>query len=373
MAILRNILIYTAAALSLSSCYTDFEPEINEKSVLCLNSLITADEPVTVYVSHTYRYTESSNNFYSQSSSAYVKDADVQLYINDKYVENLTYTENSGYSVTGNQITYSSYKSTYAPKQGDRVRIVAKSSEYGEAIGEETVPYAVPIEDVEFVPTLTGAYTRKFSFISDPNYGFNVVRFECRAAIRFTDPANQTNYYTAEITPSLPAEIEEDSEIHDSDGETYHSQMVYFIEAIMNYEAEPLFSEHISALEALMGGDSFDFNYFTDEQISGKTYTANLRYYDTEYCKRITYTKDIAYHLTMNVKLGSVTQSYYYWQLYNWKAENSMQGQLSDYGMSEQLSTYSNVSTGAGVISARAFATYPVDLADFIRASIAED
>jgi hypothetical protein len=353
--------------MGLSSCYTNFDPSDNEKPVLCLNAMITADEPMTVYVNRTHRYTEGSNYF--TTDDYYVKDATVKLYIDDKYVEDLVYAEWTGYNSYGGQITLGGYKSKYAPKQGERVRIVATSPEYGEAIGEETMPIAVPIDKVEVEPTMTDATIVRYI---DDEYTFHVVEFDTHATLTFTDPANATNYYTADVEPELPAELDEDADRHiDEDGKEYSNPMVYFRTMSLDYDAEPLFAEHISVLEALMGGDSYGCNYFSDNQISGKSYTVNLRYDKTQYFKRKFYNKDLAYHMTMNVMLGSVSQSYYYWQLYNWKRENSMQGQLSDIGMSEQLVSYSNVSTGAGVICTRSYSVVKVDIADFLREAVA--
>lgn len=51
MAILRYIIPILSVFL-LTGCYEDFNPEIDTKPVLCLNSLITAGKPIEVDITH---------------------------------------------------------------------------------------------------------------------------------------------------------------------------------------------------------------------------------------------------------------------------------------------------------------------------------
>ena len=73
MALLRNI---TAAllALALTSCYEEFSPKIDTTPVLCMNSLITAGQPIEVELSRTWVYNDpTSQNDHS------VKNASVHI------------------------------------------------------------------------------------------------------------------------------------------------------------------------------------------------------------------------------------------------------------------------------------------------------
>ena len=77
MAILRKLLILELP-LILSGCREELDLDIETTPVLCLNSLITAGEPIYVTVTHTWLYTdESSRKDHS------VKDAVLSIYVND--------------------------------------------------------------------------------------------------------------------------------------------------------------------------------------------------------------------------------------------------------------------------------------------------
>ncbi len=65
-----------------------------------------------------------------------------------------------------------------------------------------------------------------------------------------------------------------------------------------------------------------------------------------------------------------VLQSYYYWAVYKWNADEGILGDLSDMGLAESKWGYSNVSTGAGVVAARSVAGYTISLKGFLRTAI---
>ena len=59
MAILKYLYPVTFALL-LSGCYEDFVPKIDVGPVLCINSVITAGQPIDVSVSHSWMYDSES-------------------------------------------------------------------------------------------------------------------------------------------------------------------------------------------------------------------------------------------------------------------------------------------------------------------------
>ena len=126
MAILRYI-CGVAVAVALAGCETDFTPSTTGNSVLCLNSLITAGEPIEVDVSHTWFYAD-----YAGQHNHKVNDASVIIFANNVQVA-----------------------PDYIPREGDVIRILASSKTYGDAEAEVTVPRQVPIEKLEFQPRAT--------------------------------------------------------------------------------------------------------------------------------------------------------------------------------------------------------------------------
>ncbi len=87
MAILKNLLTFSALSLFMTSCYTDFEPDIHDDPVLCLNAVIECDKPFSVTVSRTWRYSEGwpSYGFATGGSvDILVRDATLTLFADGK-------------------------------------------------------------------------------------------------------------------------------------------------------------------------------------------------------------------------------------------------------------------------------------------------
>ena len=121
MAILRYILA-SLLMLSLTGCYEDFDPTVDTRPVLCINSLITAGEPIEVEVSHTWVYNDKA-----AALDHSVDDAEVDIFANGRLV-----------------------RPDYIPREGDEIHIAAHSAKYGMAEATVTVPIAMPIDMVDF-------------------------------------------------------------------------------------------------------------------------------------------------------------------------------------------------------------------------------
>ena len=81
MAILRKIyllLLISALAMSLPSCYENFEPDIESVPVLCMNSEITPGDSINVFLTRTWCWSEGRD----ESLDLDVTDADVRLIVN---------------------------------------------------------------------------------------------------------------------------------------------------------------------------------------------------------------------------------------------------------------------------------------------------
>ncbi len=130
-------------ALMLTGCYTDFEPNIKSTPVVCLNSRITAGEIIKAEVTRTWRYSEG--NPVDRDFDIFLKEAEVELYVNDRYKENLTLTSETNMF---NETDYY-FISKFVPTVGDVIRLHVLDKEFGEAEAEVKVPYPVEIDDVE--------------------------------------------------------------------------------------------------------------------------------------------------------------------------------------------------------------------------------
>lgn len=322
-------------AVILTGCYEDFSPEIETKPVLCLNSLITAGKPIEVKVSHTWMFNDEKG----QDNHA-VTDAKVTILANERIVG-----------------------SDYLPKEGDEIRILVESPTYGNAMAEVVVPYATPIGKVKFTPTVTDIWVGDKDFYGDEMLAD--IRFNLAIEMDINDCLEYDNYYLFSMG-QFPKRDNGDRE----DG-THVLLPVYFSLGQLEYDAEPIFKEHIGIFESVMGnGEDTDFPFFTDSQFSGRTYTLHLNIsYSFLRLNSQKYDESLL-DCGVNLYLTSVSQSYYNWAVYKWNVDEGIIGDLSDIGLAEPKWGYSNVSTGAGVVAAQSSAKYTIDLKEFLEKTI---
>lgn len=341
---ITTFVILTSMLFPLTSCYTDFEPDMESKPVVCLNSLITAGEPVKVDVTRTWRYSEGSP---SAGFDITLRDAEVFLYVNDAEEEKMTFTTEIGdYSW---EIKYY-YEAKYIPKSGDRLKIKAFDKTYGEATAEVTVPYPVEIDGFETRIT-------KNDYTFDPeSKTFNSV-FDMILRISFTDPESIINYYIFDMQTRkflrLPSVDNEPMRTVESVGIT------------PDYGFEPIFSEHISPLETIITDAYGLYTVFSDRQISGKQYSLEIPISGQYFC-------DYGIHpqpddkLSIEVDLGHISTAYYNYMLSLWAATEGISGALGDVGLGDAVFEFSNVSTGAGIVATKANSTIKLNFYDIL-------
>ena len=202
MAILRYMIPILSVFL-LTGCYEDFNPEIDTKPVLCLNSLIKAGEPIEVDVTHTWMFNDEKSE-----RNHDVKDAVVTILVNERIVG-----------------------SDYLPKEGDRIRIVAESPTYGTATAEVVVPYPTPIGKVRVSPVVKNIWKGEDDFF---HYDmFADITFNLNVEMDVNDPEGIDNYYHFGYNWFGA----------DTDGSPTLSIGQF------EYNSEPIFKEHIGVFE----------------------------------------------------------------------------------------------------------------------------
>jgi hypothetical protein len=358
--------IYAAAMmLLLTGCYTEFEPEIKDKPVLCMNTLIDAGEPFRVSLTHTFLYTDTNR------ADVTVKDAVVKLYVNGSYKEDLQYREEYSINYYGEEVVNRGYYSTYEPKEEDVIRLEASHPTYGDATAEVTVPKHVDIESIQWnapEEEIIDFYNTIQGYVHGKVFSMNMF-------VNFTDPAADTNYYKVKwdaIKPDSFYEEDDDSDEEDSDTDAEPFINTIFWLSGFDNEVDPIFSEFIDAFENIMGSDSFGYTLFSDRTISGQRYPLHLSFSNVRYsrsCNEDFNDPDI-YDAKIVITLQSISESFYKWYLYCWTKDDSFMGSLSDIGLTDNYTAYSNVSTHAGVVAATASYDYILDISDFIRDGI---
>ena len=320
MGILRHIFIATLA-LCATACYDDFTPDIETESVLCINSLITAGEPIEVRVSRTWLYSDTAK------SNRSVPDASVTVYVNG--------------TTAGED---------YIAREGDSIRIVAESAVYGRAEAATKVPVAVPIVDVSF--SLSDISIWKD--FSNPRFMYADVHFDINAEMTLSDQAGADNFYRFSYT-------------------SFAKEYSTFYPGYFEYDAEPIFSEHEGVFESVMGYDSSGSTFFTDRQFAGDKYTLHLRFtyggWRSQWSEEDEYA-DMNFDCGLEFTLSSISESYYNWLCYMWHTENGILGDISEIGLGAPLRGYSNVSTGAGVVAARTDTNYTLNLKEALKQAL---
>lgn len=364
----RKYILPLILSLVLTSCFSDFEPDIESKPVLCMISNISDGDSIKVSLTHTWRWSDKTESVSENcpwgsdgklDSDLLVKNAQVKLYVNDEYKETLKFSKGIGgsgsypddgiiyrwddypWTTTG----YVYYIAEYIPKCGDNIRLEAESDEYGSAWAEVTVPQTVEIDSVDY--TISNFEDRN-STLSE----FYI--FDMNLSMWFSDPGNETNYYMFDTSSSGYFKGEDDQGIEYKESVTFRDET-----------DDPLFTEHVSAIDHVLAETS-GYSFFSDRQISGKSYPLHVRLEGVSYQidNRLA-TPDME-NSYISLILYSISPSYYRHVISVWAANDGIVGSLGDVGLAEPVFAASNVSTGAGVVSASAKYEYKLYMRQLI-------
>ena len=341
MAILKNLLSLCLPAMILTGCYTDFNPNDYSTPVLCINSSITAGEPIDVSVSRTWRYNEPLD-----IAETEVKDARISIYINGQLKEG-----------------------GYVAKEGDEIRIVAESAEYGKAESSVKVPYAVPIDEVEFVPYGVRVWEWNNDEYSDQEEYSVYVGFDFEVRLRITDRYPGREWFRLGGDTYALGWPDEDQD-GDDDIEWSHRSYATLRLGELDYNSDMIFKEHIGIAESVMGGYETLGMFFTDHAFSGSDYEICLRFDGASFEASSEEFEAALLDCGVTFRLMAISESYYNRLNYLWQKNSGIIGDLADIGLSDPIWGYSNVSTGAGVVVAKSVTTCDLDFHDFLKQAL---
>ncbi len=313
--------ILLAFPLFLAGCYQDFDPKIDTDPVLCLNSLITAGETIYVNVSRTWVFTDITG-----TKDHSVDDAKLQIFANDILID-----------------------SDYIAKEGDHIHIIATSQKYGEAEAEVTVPVATQITAIDFTPKVTD-----FEMTQTPGWGINAkIEFDAYINLRISDDEKTDDYHRL-IDMSFD-----------------QNQIVSFLPG--NFEPlDPVFYEQTSTFDDVMNGSYYNM-YFSDRLFNRVTNTINFAFSPCFIYFSGWNNNEADLQCGWEFTLYSISESYYKWLTFCDQAGGIVFGDFGDYGLSDPIWGYSNVSTGAGVVAAQSSATMTLNLQDFLSDYISKE
>ncbi|MDR1881068.1 MAG: DUF4249 domain-containing protein [Tannerellaceae bacterium] len=306
--------------IGLHACYYDLDLEkYRPAPTVVLNAVASPDTLIMARVCLTTFFADSS--IFKD-----IEDAEVKLYVNKAYREQLKWEKAGGI-----------YVSSITPQASDEIKLEVNSS-YGNVWAEDIVPYKVNIEKIE---TAGRKIKGPESIYANPDGSYTIEDSELYVitySITFKDNPADTNYYCIRIeddNPLLPV-------------------------GTVDYSDEPVFIEQNSTINSLFSGtiEGQGGRTFSDKLFNGKTYTlmitetVNSTFYD--------YYADI---LNRKILLYSLSKSYYNYltSLLNID-ENSIEYYLSEYGLYEPVKTFSNIQGGAGILATSQVDIKTVDL-----------
>lgn len=350
MAILKKIILVLTLPILLSSCFSDFEPDIKSTPVLCMNCLLTEGDSIKLELTRTWRWSEGS---VFDDLDINVLDADIKLFVNDSFTADLVRKDFVSDPGSPFYNVMKGYTCDYIPVVGDKIRFEAHSDKYGDATAEVTIPEPVKIDSVETTVLNLGDIS---GF-----YGEGGTRYilDLNMLVWFTDPSDKLNRYIfgASHTSS-------DSYYGDDDRGWEYIQF-YGIDNTR----EPLFTEHVSALESVFSEVS-GYTIFSDRQISGKSYPLHISINSIEYSYRIPEDNPDYLSGSIDLELAAISPSYYDHVLSVWVANDGIAGSLGSVGLGDAVFEASNVSTGAGVVAAQAKYVYKLNLKKLIEENL---
>lgn len=305
---MKQLLYILFSGIFFTSCYKEIDlSEYRTTPKMVINCTVSPDTVVMARVTRTWFYPENM---------PYVNlpHAKVELYINDQYIEQMQWK--TLYNPEKPELPDTLFISNSIPKEGDKIKIVAATPEYGMATAEDIIPKHVPIGKVQYtLQKGEGIYEETSS-----DY------YEIFYEVQFKELPEENNYYLTKVMQLYQ-----------------HNDENYLTEANIDY-IDPIFKEPNDILDGSMGFNGPERRngaLFTDQSINGQTYTLRLKEIATE----LNETE------TRIISIYSLSESYFLYLLSLQKiAGSTLEGSLGDIGFAEPLRVYSNVEGGTGIL-----------------------
>lgn len=330
MGVLKYFLFFFLSVI-LTGCYETFTPEIEDKPVLCINSLIKEGAPIEVKISHTWVYSDLES-----MKDHSVVDAFVTLYANNMEVNE-----------------------KYIPKEGDNIKIYATSKKYGSAEAETTVPLMSKIELIDCDINILSQ-----NIYSEEEYPINIsLYFNLLVKLEVRDISDFEDYYHLSFKDFYLADPLTEDNLKDPD--YFNDKLLFYNSGYLDYDAEPIFFENMEEFESVYG-EPQGFNFFTDKNFDGKSYTLTLLFRGCIYQLKAKNWEPDFLDCGMLITLHSVSKSYYDWEYYYQQISSGILNDITDWGFSDPIWGYSNVSSGAGVVAAESSTSIILNLKDII-------
>ena len=303
---MKHLLYTLLLGVFLTSCYRKIDlDEYRTTPKMVINSVVSPDTVVMASITRTLFYPD-------KKPYVNLPHAHVELYINNQYIETMQWKTLNNPRNPDQPDTL--FLSNTIPAEGDRIKIVASTPEYGTVTAEDIIPKKVAIKNASHtIKKGNGVYQ---GTISD--------YFEIYYEVTFDEFPEKNNYYLAKIT-----------QIKTGYYGYYETEIDYI---------DPVFKEQDAILDESMAFNGLEKRggaLFTDQSINGQTYTLQIK--ET--------TAELDETEQRIISIYSLSESYFLYLLSLQKiAGSTLEGGLGNIGLAEPLRVYSNVEGGPGIL-----------------------
>jgi len=291
----------------LISCSEVIDIKVDEKEKkIVLNSIITPDSLIKVHLTKSIGVLEADSNV------KFIENAQIQLFENDNFIENLTYDKN-GY-----------YNSKTFPKIGNIYTLKATNNELQDIETKTTIPTNVAIKNITYKIDSIAYPTQMYDVETNTFYDtimYTIDKFKVN--VTFDDAVDTKNYYYLCFANKNPIyDYLTDSIIGERYFFTYYS--------LINSDNYTYF--YMDGLNGYMVSDNF-FN--------GKQFTINADLMGWG-----------GYLPTLYIFLISISEDFY-----NYAISNDKYREASYNPLAEPVNVFSNIKNGFGI-----FTSYSVSI-----------
>jgi len=188
---MKKLLYIFSISIILFSCSEPIDLVVNEKDKkIVLNSIIVSDSIIRVHLSKSLGILEPD------SSTSYIEGAQIELYENDIFMENLVY-DTSGY-----------YISTIFPELNNTYKLIANYDNLQEIEAQTSIPNAVPISNLIYDIGYFSWVEQWYDSVNEVFFDTTLYQIDSIAiSITINDPVNEDNYYLLNLSSVSPVYV----------------------------------------------------------------------------------------------------------------------------------------------------------------------
>ncbi len=288
------------------SCYRDIDLEdYRNESIVVMNSIITPDTVVMADISRTWFFTDTE-------PAQDIKDLQVELYINSHRCAVMLYNGEK-------------YISDIRPQEGDTIRIQTQVDGHT-VMAEDIVPILTHIENIQITHQQVPSESPTYEVDSNGNVISYNKDDEFTYRITFQDQPDIQNYYFIRIEETNKGRVP----------------------GTFDYSYDLVFQILSEQINGSLTNQKIEGQYglpFSDKGIDGQKYTLTIKetgstsYYKYDTCYR-------------RFRLYSISEPYYRYliSLQSNDSDQSWQGGMTDIGIAEPVTIYSNIKGGVGIL-----------------------